>query len=294
MKQQPVLIQYIDDRIKKRNKNFMMVIVGPTGSGKSYATLRLAELLDPDFNIDRCCFRAKEFMGCINKLIQEGKAKAGTVVVWDEVGVEHNAREFMTISNRVINYFFQTCRHLNLIILMTLPLLSSIDSASRKLMHAIAETNSINTSRKTCSLKIKMLQTNVISGKEYLKYLRYKKNQRVYKSCRIKVNLPSKNLLEQYEKKKKEFTDYLNRTIMKELERVDDRDRIKKALSPMQERVINLLQKGNVEYTAKELGIHPNVVYLHKKYAEQKGYMLKPIYISEGKSNKVVRFEVMT
>ena len=179
-KREPVLIQYIKDRIHKKNKNFVMLFVGATGSGKSYSALRLAELLDDSFKIDRVCFKAKDFMNTINELIENNDKVSGKVVVWDEFGVEHNAREFMTISNRVINYFFQTSRHLNLIVIMTVPLLSFVDSATRKLMHGIAEMQGINTRNKTASVKVKMLQTNVMTGKEYPKYLRYRKGNRSY------------------------------------------------------------------------------------------------------------------
>jgi len=122
----PILIQYINQRVMKRNKNFIMLFVGATGSGKSYSALRLAEMLDPTFTIDRVKFKAKDFMDCINDLVKRSEAGEeikGRVILWDEFGVEHNAREFMTISNRVINYFFQTSRHLNLIVIMTVPLL---------------------------------------------------------------------------------------------------------------------------------------------------------------------------
>ena len=99
-KEQPILIQYIKDRVEKRNKNFIMLFVGATGSGKSYSALRLAEMLDDSFDINRVCFKAKSFMNCINSLVEcseRGEIIQGKVILWDEFGVEHNAREFMTI-----------------------------------------------------------------------------------------------------------------------------------------------------------------------------------------------------
>ena len=69
-KKEPVLIQYIRDRVEKRNKNFVMLFVGATGSGKSYSALRLAEMLDKTFDIERVKFKAKDFMNCINELVE--------------------------------------------------------------------------------------------------------------------------------------------------------------------------------------------------------------------------------
>jgi len=227
-KKEPVLVKYIKDRVLNKNKNFLMLFVGSTGSGKSYASLRLAEMLDPTFDISNVSFKAKEFMNNINNLIarsEQGEEIKGKVLVWEEFGVEHNAREFMTISNRVINYFFQTSRHLNLIVIMNVPLLSYIDSATRKLLHAIGEMQSINLRTKTSKAKIKMLQTNVITGKVYPKYLRYRKGKKFYVSKKINFNLPSKELYEAYEKKKKEFTTQLNKEIMAKLEKLNNKDR---------------------------------------------------------------------
>ena len=55
---------YIVQRIRN-NKNFIVAVTGPTGSGKSYSVLRQGETLDPDFNADNVCFTATQFMNLI-------------------------------------------------------------------------------------------------------------------------------------------------------------------------------------------------------------------------------------
>lgn len=275
-KKEPVLIQYIQDRVENKNKNFLMLFVGATGSGKSYSALRLAEMLDKDFSIDMCCFRAKDFMNTINSLVQrseKGEIIKGRVILWDEFGVEHNAREFMTISNRVINYFFQTSRHLNLIVLMSVPLLSFVDSATRKLCHSVAEMQGINTRDKTASVKVKMLQTNVMTGKEYPKYLRYKKKNKIFVSKRLKFHLPSKELLEAYERKKKDFTTQLNKDIMGKLVKTEKRD-LTKALTPLQEQVLECLKNGirKQKDIGEKLGRAQSIIAESIKSLRKKGY----------------------
>lgn len=278
-KPEPVLIQYIKDRVENRNKNFVMLFVGATGSGKSYAGLKLAEELDESFDINRVCFKAKDFMNTINGLVErseKGEVIKGKVIMWDEFGVEHNAREFMTISNRVINYFFQTSRHLNLIVILTVPLLSFIDSATRKLCHGVAEMQGINSRDKTASVKVKMLQTNVMSGKEYPKYLRYRKKNKTFVSKKIKFTLPSKELLQAYEIKKKQFTTMLNREIMSKLLKAEEKDNkpvnIMKPLTPLQEQILDCLRNGITKQRdiAEKLGefapkISNNIKYMRKK-----------------------------
>ncbi len=288
-KKEPILIQYIKDRIFKKNKNFFMIVVGATGSGKSYSALRLAELLDNTFNIDRCSFKAKDFMQQINSLVNSDKEIKGKVVMWDELGVEHSAREFMTVSNRVINYFFQTSRNLNLIVIMTVPLLSFIDSNTRKLAHCIAETQGINQRTKQVTLKIKMLQTNVMTGKEYPKYLRYKKKNKLYVIKKIKVGMPSKEIREPYEVKKLEFNKELNSKIMNKLDRVEQSDMKRtKPLTEYQEKFVELLSKYDINKTCRLLRISKGTAYTYKRRLEDKGVVFKPIR----EDNKVIRYKV--
>lgn len=275
-KKEPILVRYIRDRIHNKNKNFVMLFVGATGSGKSYSALRLAEMLDDTFNIDRCCFKAKDFMNLINSLVESNDKVSGKVILWDEFGVEHNAREFMTISNRVINYFFQTSRHLNLIVIMTVPLLSFIDSATRKLCHCVAEMQSINSRTKQASLKVKMLQTNVMTGKEYPKYLRYRKNSKMLVSKKLKFNLPSKELIEAYEEKKKAFTSELNKEIMNKLLKVEVKGNITKALTPLQEQILECLKQGikKQKDIGDKLGKPQSQIAVNMMSLRKKGYQI--------------------
>lgn len=281
-KQEPVLIRYILDRVEKRNKNFFMIFCGPTGAGKSYSALRLAEMLDDTFDVNRVCFKPIEFMNSVNDLVarsEKGEIIRGKVILWDELGASHSAREFMTISNRLINYFFQTSRHLNLIILVTVPLLSFIDSNTRKLSHSIAEMIGINSHDKTASVKIKMLQVNTLTSKEYPKYLRYRREGRTFVSKRMKFKLPSPTLREAYEIKKKDFTTQLNKEIMNKLlknEAKENRD--VKALTDSQQRVAELLSKYGPEQVADKLGVDIRSIYAYKTDITKKGYVFKPVW----------------
>lgn len=280
-KKMGVITEYIKDRVLNKNKNFIMLFVGATGSGKSYSALSLAEKLDPTFDISRVKFKAKDFMQLINDLVaksEQGEEIRGKVVVWDEFGVEHSSREFMTIANRVINYFFQTSRHLNLIVIMTVPLLSFIDSATRKLCHSVAEMQSINQTKNIATVRIKMIQTNVLTGKEYIKYLRYRKDGRSYVVKELLLKKPSKQLLEDYETAKKNFTKQLNLNIMGRLEAREEKDRpkkteLKRPLTPLQERIKELLDQGITSRTeiGKRFGITPQQISTNIGYMRRKG-----------------------
>ena len=282
-KKDTIFAKYVKDRIFKKNKNFFMIIVGSLGEGKSYSALRLCENLDESFTIDRCCFRAKEFIKKVDDLInsaEENKEEyRGKAIMWDELGVEHSAREFMTISNRAVNYFFQTCRSLNLILIMSVPYLSFIDSNTRKLAHCIAETQGINRKKKEVTLKIKFLQVAPFTGKEYPKYLRYTKNNRQFVLKKIKVPLPSPELREPYEIRKSEFNKGLRSRMIGLLDKAEQRE-IKKTkfLTEKQERFAKLLSKNNVEGACKILGISMKRGYDVKQECESKGVTFKPIW----------------
>ena len=82
----PVMI-WIKNRILK-NKNVIIIINGPTGSGKTYASLRIAEecsqLFETNFNIKENV--AFNFMDLLKKTMLPINDKPGTPYVFEEVG----------------------------------------------------------------------------------------------------------------------------------------------------------------------------------------------------------------
>jgi DNA-binding CsgD family transcriptional regulator len=292
-----ILVQYIKQRTLNHNKNFVCITVGSTGSGKSYANLRLAQQIDPSFSVDKVCFTAKQFMDCVNDIIaldEQGIKMRGKVIIWDEFGVEHSAREFMTKSNRVINYFFQTSRHLNLVILMSVPILSFIDTNTRKLCHCVIEMRSINHNTKTATAKVKMLQTNVLSGKEYTKNLRYKRGNIRGKLAKSRFSLPTKELINSYEIKKKQFTTQLNKEIYEALTIEKGKSNgirqtmTTKPLTKRQEDIINMLKERSVKETAKTMGMNEKTIYQTLQIVRDKEYITTPIWDNK----KVIKWKI--
>lgn len=206
------LVRYIHHRIRD-NKNFLATITGPTGSGKSWTGLSIAELLDPEFNVDRVIFKARELM----KLINGDTLKPGSVIVWDEAGIDLSNRNWQSITNKMLNALLQTFRHRNFILLFTVPFHDFIDSSSRKLFHADFQTQRLNKNQGVVVLKPKLLQYNSDLGKWYRKYLKVTINGGVIKIRKWKVPRPSKELIKVYEEKKNLFTKGLNQKIDMEL-----------------------------------------------------------------------------
>lgn len=205
------ILDYIRRRIKN-NKNFLCAILGPTGSGKTYSALRLAEELDPSFSVDRVVFSGLEFMRVLKDL------PSGSVIVFDEAGVGMSAQEWQKKNNKIFNYVLQTFRYRNIIVFFTTPDPAFITAANRRLFHAGFETVSINHQSQKAILKPKFIQINVGTGKEYRKYLRKPGKFGSVKVKRIAVGMPSTALREAYESRRDAYMRQLYDETMMELE----------------------------------------------------------------------------
>ena len=202
------IIKYIKNRIKN-NKNFLCTITGPTGSGKTWSALSIASLLDSEFNINRVIFRGRELM----KLINEGDLKPGSVIIWDEAGVDLSNRNWQSVTNKMLNALLQTFRHRNFILFFTVPYSDFVDSATRKLFHADFETQKIDKSKGTVVIKPKLLQYNSNMAKWYRKYLKWRVGNGFIKIKRWAIPKPPMDLVNEYEAKRSMFTKNLNKNI---------------------------------------------------------------------------------
>lgn len=194
-------VEYVRDRLHKQNRNYLCAIVGPTGSGKSYSALRLAEQVDPDFSIGQVCFTPKEFMDLLNS----GRLKRGSVIVFDEAGVAVNSRNFQSQTNKLLHYVNQTFRSNNYGVIYTLPDFGFLDVGIRKLVHSILETKKIDYNQEVVWVRPLMVENNAQSGKIYMKYprVRYAETPRLKKVItKMFVHKPSDRLIKDYETRK--------------------------------------------------------------------------------------------
>jgi len=173
----------------------------------------LAELIDPNFNIDRCTFTPTEFL----ELINNGGLKTGSCIILDEAGVGIPARQWFDICNKSVGYVLQTFRRENIALIMTTPSLSFIDVQARLLSHCYIESYKVNRRKKRVIVKIKESQLNPQMGKVYRKYYR-KGRQRVRKTSIAK---PSKELVKAYEHKKKVFSKRLYKDAMADAQKIE-------------------------------------------------------------------------
>lgn len=220
-KQKPRLIRKWRYRIIRRNKNLLIIICGGTGSGKSYCALTIAKMIDPDFDVKtRVVFTVESFM----ELLNSGKLRKGSTIVWDEAGVGIPSREWYSISNKAISYVLQTFRHLNLCVIFTTPSFDYIDKQTRLLFHVYIETVKIIYEKNRVIVKVFENQFNPAMGKEYKKYFWIGG----VKKERFNIGKPTKQMVKDYEEIKKIFSRKLRMEVQKDVQQFRQKERQKR------------------------------------------------------------------
>lgn len=213
-------ISYLRQRIK-RNKNFLGIIFGPPGIGKSWTCLSIAEQIDPHFSISQVVFTPQEFM----RLMNSDKLQKGSVIVFEEAGVSMSNKNWHSAVNKMFNFVMQTFRHRNYIVLFNCPYTDFIDSSTRKLFHAEIEVRGIRVETAEAVLKPLLLQYNSQKGKYYVKFLRVATAKGVRPVKTWAVQRPSQNIIDMYEPLKAKFTARLNKSVNEDLAQIGKRVR---------------------------------------------------------------------
>lgn len=286
-------------RTMKKNQNNLVGIIGKTGSGKTWSAISICEIMSKldgvPFGINNIVFDLKELMDLINS----GELKKGSKIIFDEPQISISAKDFQSKANKVFNYLVTTFRHRNLTLFFCTPFESLLDKTTRKLFHARFETMSINRNTKTCKLKPRYLEYSDWKSQPYQKKLIVFFQNKAGKSYHRKmfswdVPKPSEELINQYEEKKLEFTNRLNKNISFELEKFEKKNKIiegksnQRPLTEKQEEFMKLLLNHNIEGACKILNRNMSRGYGIKKECEKKGIIFKPIW----KDNRIIGHDI--
>ena len=281
------LVKDIHNRLFKLNKNWLGIICGGTGSGKSYSAIKLAEEIDPNFNIDQIVFSGEEFL----EILTSKKLKRGSCIIWDEAGVGIPKREWYTISNKMINYVLQTFRYENLAVIFTVPTMSFIDSNSQKLFHCYIETMRIEQAKKRAICKVKRMIYFAQRDKTY--YMYYRNGNTVI--AENSFGLASKKILEDYEKKKSGWANELKESALRDLRKQKELSKSVKKQDTQPEEMFeqlkgdkDLVMKLSTTYRKKPC-LKAELIRSHFSTTIKKSRMVKILYdnwIQENKRNK--------
>lgn len=212
-------LKIIHKRVHRFKMNHLQVITGESGSGKSYCALRMAEQLDPTFNIDKVCFSAKEFINAVSNVKRNGE-----VIILDEMGVALSSRKFQSISNILVNEVIQTFRYKRIICFFVVPDFSFIDVQARKMCHVFSSVQRVGTDY--VNMKVNWIIIDRKLGKSYFYNPVVKGKGFGYKISNVKfTGLPSKELYDAYEEKHKREKEELTKRNLKTIELFDNKER---------------------------------------------------------------------
>lgn len=167
------------------DNNVLMLVCGSTGSCKSGSAVTMAWDLDIGVNNQRrfiidCDAEGNPSPKCrvihtpqdFMRLIQSN-LPTGSVVIWDEIGIEQDSRDFWTLKNKFVKRTMQLFRDQNLILMMTVPDLKSVDIGIRRVQKYYLELHGPLASKKYASSTMFWVQTDPRQGKPYYKNPRF-------------------------------------------------------------------------------------------------------------------------
>jgi len=142
--------KWVTRRTLKKDLDAILVMAGARGSCKSGSALSLAYEIDRDYQgnsrffmkppkgfelkkgevMPRVVFTPTDFLNMISTV----NLPKNSCIVFDEVGVAGDSREFMSKKNRMLKQVMETIRSKNLVLLLTAPTLASFDASFRRSM----------------------------------------------------------------------------------------------------------------------------------------------------------------
>jgi len=151
--------KYIYNQVFNQNRDFRILCTGQVGTGKSFSSLRIAEIFDPTFDVKKQVIFTKgefndaleHFKGIRKEILESDLTKAqkdkaliekirGKVLIIDEGGVVADNTKWNDKDVKDIKYNLQSIRYLGLILIFNLPVSSHFLKAGRELMDMYIET----------------------------------------------------------------------------------------------------------------------------------------------------------
>lgn len=238
------LVRWVQKKLYLKNKNWLSMIVGATGSGKSWSAISLAEKIDPNFDENNIVFKPIEFM----KQLTSGDWGQGSCVVFDEIGVNMSQKEFMTVTNRLMENVFETFRRRNISVIFTVPSQRNVDKDLRRLLHTLIHTQRIDPAKKRVACKWLKMQYNPRYDKIYYKYPKVLTDKSVVFPEKVKqtwIGKPSDDIIDKYESKREVFQKEMEEDTLEQIKKTLGKGSSKKDKKPSKkDRIKKMLKNG--------------------------------------------------
>lgn len=244
------VIKTFRKRIYSEDNDVFLIIAGPRGSTKSGDGISLGYQTDTDdrgrsrFYLDKRYFPSKFKLlpseklprviykpsHLMDMLKNNTKYPMGTCILWDEVGVEGDARDFATKKNKLLKRTFQTIRSLNWFIILTAVTIKDFDVGLERnagfYMQTFGKTKLPRAGKmKPYGItKFYELNVNPRTGKRYTPFLKYKQPGDVQKKLSeiYYVRKPPWWLENPYKRYKRLFQTKLYSEYSHELDNIED------------------------------------------------------------------------
>jgi len=225
---QSELVRLVVKNIKKDNQGQIIAITGAQGTGKSYDGIALSKevvkytLPKRKFSLDNVAFTTQEFFRIYNN---KDLTPEGDYILFEEIGVNANAKDALTSINKVLGKISQTLRYRKLIIILTAPDLSFIDKTLRKQMHFWLETDKKFSKKKGYSTVKPFIVKNIQRTGDL--HFIYPKNTDGNQVRELRIPELDESLAEEYERKQKYYKDNLSREAEQEIGALQERNIMK-------------------------------------------------------------------
>jgi len=114
-------LQQISKRLKQKDQDFVMVIDGAEGVGKSVFGMQIGMHVDPTLSLDRICMSHGEFKDVIKK------ANQYQCIIYDEAFTGLSSRSSLSQINRMLVTLMMQMRQKNLFVIVILPSFFMLD-----------------------------------------------------------------------------------------------------------------------------------------------------------------------
>ena len=224
-------------RMWLENSNTIWTIVGDTGDGKSYASLRIAERIWPDFSVDEVTTNIIDFLRKVN----DDSYGRGSVVVLEEASVEASAYDWHSESNRVFAHILDTWRHQNRMGIINLPNFDKLEKGARQRTEIIVNMQFAKPWMDYSQAKLYEPNTHNVTGDRHYPHPVIDNRKRKF----MRFKMPSQSLIDGYEEKKENYTDELNEQMLEQLLE-SEREEEKKRQTP-RDIANEIIDEGKVE-----------------------------------------------
>lgn len=116
-------LDIVKKRVLTKDRDWVMVVDGEEGVGKSVLAQQIAAYLDPNFTLDNITFNSDDFL----KKVKDPKTKKGTAIVLDEAFAAASSRASLSEVNRAMVGVATEMRQKNLFVIFCIPSFFDLD-----------------------------------------------------------------------------------------------------------------------------------------------------------------------